>query len=321
MAKVHNFTNDHNIPTKSVMQVHCTLAPPQERIINGEKCWYSDYGKIVAFQEFGEGLYYLKTNTGVAYTNCDQGQQRGEQELALFEQQKRQNPDLAEQWEEWGAGPLHKEQYREERLNQSMLTPNYGQHQQPVQDTPKPNLKDKLQKFPFFMNAEKEAAKVDLNNFTFKQVYVKDNRLVQTGRTLPISDKMLDAIVTLGKWDLPMPDINTPLVNAFGNSDQTIQQFNDWLKHNNKTPLSRDEWDYLLLDCVINGKDISYGPSIAVNDTRGNEISSFGMVKEFSVDRRGNIQLQSTNQEMHSKGKYVSLDPIEQKQQSYIQQR
>ena len=54
MAKVHNFTNDHNIPTKSVMQVHCTLAPPQERIINGEKCWYSDYGKIVAF-DFLEG--------------------------------------------------------------------------------------------------------------------------------------------------------------------------------------------------------------------------------------------------------------------------
>lgn len=320
MARVPDFANDKRIPTVSIQEVKNEMRPPQMRIINGEQCWHSDYGRIVAFQDYGtingSPQLYLKTNVGVVYTNCEQGKQRAEQEKVFFEQWKKQNPDAAQQWEEWGAGPLHREVSAEQKLNPFILPENYGQSQKTEPVATKPNFKDKmqqvsdkLQKFPFFMSPEKQSPVVDLNNFTFRQTRVIGGRqIIQTGREMPISAKMLDAIIALREGNFTIPDLNTPIANM----SYSTEQYNKCLLDNGRETLTPEEWDYLLTRCVITGKDVLEGPSIVVNDSHGNRINSFGMVKDFSVDRWGTMDLQSTTRNMHQKGKYISLDPIEQ---------
>ena len=91
MTYINDIPNTQNVYTVGAQRTTSFMAPPRWEKVDGKECWNSDYGKVAAYQNFGQNpdgspKIYLLTEHGMAYYNCDEGLARAEREKREFEQ-------------------------------------------------------------------------------------------------------------------------------------------------------------------------------------------------------------------------------------------
>ena len=299
MATPRIIPNTENVPTVGISYAETTaMMPPSQVTVNGQSYWKSDYGRVVAFENYGErpgGNYnvYIKTRDGMVHTNCPEGLARAERENQEFERYRRSAhpPASMEPWikefQDYGNCQV---------LDQSMLTPKYGMTQTPETNQPhkKTLLEIAREKFGFYTTKE-EPANTPKNNFTYRQTQIIGNAITRTGHEMNITGHMLEAMTALNKYDWGQQNLNATVTQTYANTPAFQQQLNNMLVENQIQPLTSNEWNYLLDQCQLTMKDIVHGPSVDVHDAQGQKLGSFGVVKHFSLDSNNDFVLSSSS--------------------------